>query len=66
MGGGVLGSQVLEGVSLERGGWSFSGEGVAILNYLKYEIFNEKNSLKTKRFFSVTFKRWDGVKDENF
>ena len=52
-----------------------------ITNKLKSEIFDDKKSLYIKIFFSVitknliweiltnnlvTFKRWDGVKDENF
>ena len=48
---------------------------------MKSEIFNDKKGLETKMFLSLitknlnwevltknlfTFKRWDGVKDENF
>ena len=52
-----------------------------IKNKLKSEIFNDTKSLKRRLFFSVisknfnseiltknlvTFKRWEGVKDEKF
>ena len=64
----------------EKGGLT-GGIQFYITNKLKSEIFNDKKSLYTKIFFSVitknliweiltknfvTFKRWDGVKDENF
>ena len=60
----------------QREGYSFY-----IKNKLKSEIFNDKESLQTKMFFSVitkdlnweiltknliTFKRWQEVKEENF
>ena len=66
-----------EGVDFFRGECSFS-----IKNKLKSEIFNNKKSFKQKCFSVitknrriqteiltknlVTFKRWDGVKDEKF
>ena len=81
--GGLTGPQFLEEGYWEKGGWPYSGGGCSfyIKNKLKSEIFNDKESLQTKMFFSVitkdlnweiltknliTFKRWQEVKEENF
>ena len=72
----------LDEISTFRGGNFFQGGyNFDIKNKLKYEIFNDKKSLQAKIFFSiitkytyweilpknlVTFKRWDGIKDEKF
>ena len=73
---------ILRGGLLGKRGWLLSGGcSFSVKNKLKSEIFNGKTFYKTKMFFSavtenlnwevltnnsVTFKRWDGVKDQNF
>ena len=57
--GGVdlTGSQFLEGVVEEKGGYLFQGGcSFYIKNKLKCEIFNDNKSLQTKMFFSVITK----------
>ena len=77
--GGFRGSQFLERVCWEQVGWHFSRGLQFLHNKLKSELFNNKKSLRPKSFFSVitenlnwkiltenvvTFKRWDGAKNE--
>ena len=65
----------------DRGDIFHRGCSFYIKNELKSEIFNYKKDLQTKTFLSliaknlnweilsknlVTFKKWDGVKDEKF
>ena len=75
-----LWSQFIEGVAAkEEGDLSSGGCSFYIKNKLKCGVFNEKKVYKQKMFFFVitknlnweiltinlvTFKRWDGVKDE--
>ena len=54
---GLIGSQFSEGVAFKVGGGRF--QGVQFLHKtfkLKSEIFNDKKSLKTKKFFSLITK----------
>ena len=76
--GGLLGMRVMTFFK----GWGEGVCAVFyIKNKLNSEIFSDKKSLKRRLFFSVisknfnseiltknlvTFKRWDGVKDEKF
>ena len=57
-GGGLTGSQFLEGDCWEKGSDLFQGGSCSfyIKNKLKSEIFNDKKNLKTKMFFSVITK----------
>ena len=70
----------LRGVAGKVGVDFFRGVAVFTLNKLKSEIFNDRKVYEQKRFSVitknlnreiltknlVTFKRWDGVKDEKF
>ena len=57
-GGGLTEPQFLEEGYWEKGRWPYSGGGCSfyIKNKLKPEIFNDKESLQTKMFFSVITK----------
>ena len=50
--GGLIGSQFLQGSCWDRGGDFFQGEGVQFFSVITKNL--------------VTFKRYDGIKDEKF
>ena len=61
--GGLIGTQTLEGVGWERGGWLYSRGRVQFShkNKSKSELFNAKRSLWAKIYFSVITKnsKWE-------